>query len=54
MGKETREQDTFAVFVMGTTKIASSYFYWVESGNYCARAAQVRTTSGGETDENII
>ena len=25
-----------------------------KSGKYCARAAQVRTTSGGKTDENII
>ena len=28
--------------------------YWVKSGKYCARAAWVRTTSGGKTDENII
>ena len=26
----------------------------MESGNYCAKAALVRMTSGGETDENII
>ena len=28
--------------------------YWVKSGKYSARAAQVRTTSGGKMDENII
>ena len=28
--------------------------YWVKSGKDCARAARVRTISGGKTDENII
>ena len=28
--------------------------YWVKSGKDCARAARLRTTSGGKTDENII
>ena len=42
------------VFVMRTTKIASSCFYWVKTGKYCARAAWMRTTSGGKTDGNII
>ena len=32
IGKETQEQDTFVVFVMHTTKIASSCFYCVKSG----------------------
>ena len=47
-------EDTLAVFVIHTTKIASSCFYWVKTGKYCARAAWVRTTSGGKTDGNII
>ena len=28
--------------------------YWVKSSKYCARAARVRMTSGGKTNENII
>ena len=32
-------EDTLAVFDMHTTKIASSCFYCVKSGKYCARAA---------------
>ena len=56
IGKETQEQDTFVVLSCALQRLHHLAFiqYCVKSGKYCARAARVRMTSGGKTDENII